>query len=101
MATNWDNLYANLPVELWQKMRHNYGRRQYHWTSNGTVTLKASEAELLEVYTVPARWSPLEALPPEFTDSIFIAQVGKSRFLVNTEGYSYCRYIAKLRIVQG
>ncbi len=101
MATNWDNLYANLPVELWQKMRHNYGRRQYHWTSNGTVTLKASEAELLQTYTVPKGWSPFSDLPDEFADSIFIAQVGKSRFLVNTEGYSYCRYIAKLRIVQG
>lgn len=101
MATNWDNLQANLPAELWQKVRHDYGRKQDRWTSNGTVTLKASEAELLQTYTVPKGASPFEELPAEFADSIFIAQVGKSRFLVNTEGYSYCRYVAKLRIVQG
>lgn len=98
---SWNVLCESLGERLFNKISHDYGRKRDSWESNGTVVLKASEAEELDIYVVPDGVVPMCELPEAYQDSIFIAQVGKRRFLVNTEGYSYCRYIAKLRIVKG
>ncbi len=99
MAANWDNLQERLGKDLFDKVRHSSGRKLEDFDeARQTVTLLASEAAQLDVTEVEDIW---DDLPDKYADSIFIAAVGERRFLVNTEGFSYCRYVAKLRVVEG
>lgn len=96
----WDDLHRTLTKTEWNLLRHEYGRKCYSWDDledDEVVRIPSYLAELLGTFEVPEGQSPMETLPNEFSDSIFIAELIDGRkFLVNTEGFDYCRYIAKL-----
>lgn len=45
--------------------------------------------------------SPFDELPDQFAGGVFVAKVGEKLYLVNTEGFSYSRYIANVTVVEG
>ena len=93
----WDHIkllqeqYANL-------VRHDYGRKCTEWhQAEDEVTIPTALADLLGCYVIPPGNGPMDDLHPDFAGGIFTAiliETGEL-FLVNTEGYDYCRYIAR------
>lgn len=97
---NW-NSTKFLSAEWRDKIRHDYGRKCTEWhQTTDTVTIPSALAQMLGCYIIPHGSGPLDDLPPEFAQGIFIAfnMPTGELFLVNTEGYDYCRYIARLVI---
>lgn len=109
-TVKWDELHNTITKAEWNLLRHDYGRKCFSWDDvdifkddpdfeDEVVRVPSYLADRLGTFKVPEGQSPMDSLPNEFSDSIFIAELVDGRkFLVNTEGFDYCRYIAKLEI---
>lgn len=60
-----------------------------------TVTLTKAEGAELQIVDVNSVW---DELPESLSTTVFIARNNDRLYLVNTEGFSYCRYIAPVAI---
>lgn len=97
------NVIAELLNADAQKLiRHDAGSKSDEWTGYQSETVEISQdlANLLgPVFDIPAGFSPMDGLPDQFQDSVFIAKRFDGQlFLVNTEGFDYSRYIAFVKI---
>lgn len=89
-----------LNEEFYRKIRHSYGRKMDRWQSDGVVSMTLDEIAMIgPAFVANSDATPFVELPEEFVDSIFVAAVGNELFLVNTEGHSYCRYIALIEVL--
>ena len=100
MKDNWADCMAALTYEESNLVRHGFCRKPDNWTDvDMTVTLPVHTAEKLKVMIVEEGQDPMDDLPDQYADSVFIAQFPDGeQFLVNTEGFNYCRYVAKLEL---
>lgn len=92
---NWDSLQNTLTYQEFGLIRHNCGRRVGSW-DDVDESIELSSALVKKLPVLHTDKEPMDNLPPEFSNSIFIAILNGDQFLVNTEGYNYCRYIARL-----
>jgi hypothetical protein len=98
MFANWDHLYNTLGEEAFIAVRHGDGRKLDTFRdAHATVKITRDIYDKLDRVTLED--DPFETLPEHCQGSIFIATVGGIEYLVNTEGFSYCRYIAKAEMV--
>lgn len=78
-------------------VRHDFGRKCGEFSEADHYPPVAVPAELvtrLGVMEMEEGDDPFMELPDRFADSIFIARFPNDKlYLVNTEGFSYCRYI--------
>ena len=95
----FDDLKDKLTDAEYNTVRHNFGRKLGEFSeANGGPVIKLS-ADLVYRLGVLDLFpddepSPFDQLPDQFADSVFVARFpGGKMYLVNTEGYSYCRYI--------
>lgn len=61
------------------------------------VVVQLTEAEAAELQTIDVN-SVWDDLPKSLADTTFLARNNGKLFLVNPEGYTYCRYIAPVTI---
>jgi hypothetical protein len=97
-----ETLSEKFDVTVRDTVRHDYGRKCDQWTqARGTVTLTQAVVDALGTYEIPKGTGPFDDLPEEFAGGIFVANNCASgrKYLVNTEGFDYSRYIANLKIV--
>ena len=82
----------------WLIIRHGEGRKLGQWKeANSTLTISKECYDNLTKIDL-SYTSPADTLPDGVTGSIFIAIVDGVEYLVNTEGYFYSRYIAKVDV---
>lgn len=75
-----------------------YGRKEIDWNSE-TIPEVTSPAALmglrdLAVYSAEAR--PCDDIPADRPQYFIAERPNGDRFVVNTEGYNYCRYVARI-----
>lgn len=94
---NWAKLEALLGEEDFNLVRHDEDRKLESFEdANATVTIPVRVAALLPHAILDD--DPFGDLPTDCENSIFIAFVNSNKYLVNTEGFGYSRYIAKLAV---
>ena len=97
-ANNWDQLAEELGDEAFDTIRHNFGRKLDSFRdARATVSITQDIYDKLTHVTLQD--DPFETLPDNCANSIFIATVDGTEYLVNTEGFSYSRYIAKVKVI--
>ena len=84
-------------------LRHGFGRKlsAFEHAARTVKITAAEEAELPEI-EVAADQDPFDVYVPDHIRDgcVFIAiTVDGSRYLVNCEGFDYCRYVARLEVV--
>lgn len=97
---NWDKLKLVLPTETFNHICHGYGCKLSSW-EDATDVVKISDYiyNLLMKIRLPRNSTPVDDLPDEAQDvDLFIAIVDNDQYLVNTEGFEYCRYVAKVEV---
>lgn len=78
-------------------LRHDYGRKCLDWSENRSVCLSNELYNKLVKWTVPPNFYPCDTLPEDIQkNNFFIAKTPETEYLVNTEGFSYSRYISKI-----
>lgn len=88
-----------IPEALMAKYRHSRGRKCDRFTEvDGAAALPISAADVAVLGVVDAAsigvQTPFDNLPSDLArQMVFIIKVGENHYLVNTEGYDYCRYI--------
>lgn len=92
--------------ETVQAYRHNIGRKcsSFEEAEDDThVTISADDAAVLGIYDADRMGitdPSADDLPRVLTDRmVFILKRGAKHYLINTEGYYYCRYTALCTIV--
>jgi hypothetical protein len=86
--------------------RHSYGRKLSDWSlvdeQEAVVEISWDDARQLTSLDrhVHAIDNPFSDLPTD-TPMIFLLKDGDRTYLINTEGYNYCRYAVKAKIVDG
>lgn len=95
---NWSMLQVRMGEQLFESVCHHYGRKldSFHEACENTVTISKEAYNLLD-YVLLYDDTGAE-LPSHVAGGIFVAEVDGVKYLVNTEGYSYSRYIAKLKV---
>lgn len=96
-ANNWDNLFNDLGAEAFNSIRHDFGRKLDTFR-DATKTVSIASNVYARLDHLAVEDDPFDELPERFVNSIFIAELNGKEYLVNTEGFSYCRYIAKVKI---
>lgn len=92
--------------ELWIKHRHDYNRKSSDWeeASYGEVIIEEADARRMPIYRVEDVGgvdSPLEICFPDGKKNMICIVIRDGHgYLVNTEGFSYARYIVPVRIVK-
>ena len=89
--------------EAIEHYRHDYGRKVGDWddvAKCGTVKIPKAHAKLLtkydrKVHAIDDTFSSL----PTGAPMVFLLKDGKRTFLVNTEGFNYCRYAVLAKVV--
>jgi hypothetical protein len=103
MTENWDKLQVLLAPDEFETVRHSGVRKTDNWrdAEQAVVYVKRSVVDKLAHATFDEDSNPFDTLSDQLADSIFVAHVDSIKYpiLVNTEGFSYSRYIAKLIIV--
>ncbi len=98
---HYSNLQANLTEDEYNLARHDYGRKCSEWSeADGTVEMTQELIDKLGVLEFETDSSPFDELPDQFAGGVFVAKVGEKLYLVNTEGFSYSRYIANVTVVE-
>ena len=98
---HYSELQANLTEDEYNLVRHDYGRKCGEWSeADGTVEMTQELIDKLGVLEFETGSSPFDELPDQFAGGVFVAKVGEKLYLVNTEGFSYSRYIADVKMVQ-
>lgn len=98
--SRWSNQVEDLGEETFTRIRHDYGRKCGEWTEcHSEPTLKVPHDVLNQLKTVylPADSTPFDELPDSVVGIIFVANVGGTSYLVNTEGHTYSRYICRVK----
>ena len=102
-----------IPAPLVAKYRHSRGRKSDQFSEvdhEAALPISAADAAVLGVVDAASIGvqDPFDDLPSDLArQMVFIIKVGEKHYLVNTEGYDYCRYImpcviadaARLRLV--
>lgn len=84
-----------------------FTRKPSYWEDCSSVAVSRCPSEVCDwLATLPRHPLPDGYIPirdfPAFTEpyeKVFVALVGKEQYLVNTEGFSYCRYAVRLAAV--
>lgn len=99
----WDNQAAALGTVLWEKVRHDYGRKLGNYEdADETVQLTEAEVAKLPIVVIPESHGTFDDLPAHVRGLICIVDRGDANlYLVNTEGFDYARYVAILEVVKG
>ena len=100
MGRNWQGQQERFGEETFNNLRHDYGRKCCEWKEchrDPIIELPPEVYNALDKLDVTGT-IPFDGLPEEFADSIFIAVNGDQEYLVNTEGFSYSRYIARVSV---
>ena len=82
-------------------------RKPSYWEDCSSVAVSRCPSEVcdwlstLPRLTLPDDYTPIRDFPALCNpcDTVFGALVGKEQYLVNTEGFSYCRYSVRLSAV--
>lgn len=103
---HYDDLQTKLTEDEYNLVRHDYGRKCCDWDeADGQIEMTQELIDKLGVLDmkddVGNVYGPMDELPEQFAGGVFVATVGNKRYLVNTEGFSYCRYIANVTVVEG
>ena len=93
---NWAGL--EVTQEEWDNVCHGFGRKLDRWSAVKEVVTVSKDLfdrlpKLLDVGD-----TPFDELPARLHRTIFVAVRKGKKYLVNTEGYSYCRYVALLKV---
>lgn len=75
-----------------------YGRKEESWDSRSIPDV-TSEAALLALRGLPvysAEATPMLDIPADRPQYFIVERPNGDRFVVNTEGYNYCRYVARI-----
>lgn len=99
-----DDLRTHLTEFELAVVRHSSGRKCGDWSeadSEEPILMGIEFAEKLGIFDVSPASSPFDQLPEKFAGGIFVARIrGTNKmYVVNTEGYNYCRYVAPCKIV--
>lgn len=75
-----------------------YGRKEFDWNSESIPVIKSTAALLAlpSLPVFPANASPMDDLPDDRPQYFVAERPNGDRFVVNTEGYNYCRYVARV-----
>jgi hypothetical protein len=94
---NWTDLFSTFSEEEMLVIRHGEGRKLGEYTDvNDVITVtQATYDKLAKFETVN---DTFKELPAKLCGSIFVAIVQGIEYLVNTEGFNYARYVAKLEV---
>lgn len=101
-STNWNAVYNRLSPDEWCKVRHGNGHKCSDWEDchhDGVTVLKRSTFDKLDKYEPNCYTTPFTTLPVGYAGGVFVIIIKGRRYLVNTEGYTYCRYISLLRVI--
>lgn len=101
-GNNWHDVMDELTEREWPLVRHDYGRKLTQWpdpVALSTVKIPSITYDRLKKIDLDPSTSPSDDLPEEVSGGIFIARVGGSEYLVNCEGFEYCRYVAGVKVV--
>jgi hypothetical protein len=75
-----------------------FGRKPERWTDEHIPTISNPEAlaalKNLPVYSANA--SPNDDLPKDRPQYFIVERPNRDRFLIDTQGYNYCRYVARI-----
>ena len=88
-----------VPANLVAKYRHSRGCKRNQFSDvDDAAALPISAADAAAIGVVDATTisvhDPFDTLPGHLAQQmVFIIKVGEKHYLVNTEGYDYCRYI--------
>ena len=100
---NWRATIGTLTEEELDLVRHDRGRKCADWTEcHGYDPIKLPQKVFrkLRYVVLNAQRMPMEDLPEEVVGAIFIGQHGGRLYLINTEGYDYCRYISPVEVLK-
>lgn len=96
----WDALDKNFDHDTLNNIRHRYGYKCVSWDGvkeNYSNVVHVSQQTYDLLFEDETIGTPMDDLPDHLADSIFITRLADGRkFLVNTEGYGYCRYITRV-----
>lgn len=75
-----------------------YGRKEVDWNSESipTITSEAAWLALPGLPTFPAEARPSDDIPEDRPQYFIAERPNGDRFVVDTEGYNYCRYVARI-----
>ena len=90
--------------ELWQKHRHGENRKACSWEEidGPEMLLDEQDARAMPIFRtedIGTEGSPLDGGIPKGTLICLLVHEGRP-YLVNTEGFTYARYIAPVRIIK-
>jgi hypothetical protein len=85
------------------RYRHDYNRKSdsFEEIDGPELIVAQQDADAMGVYDADALGveDPFDDIPERLGDQmVFILKFNDVLYLVNTEGYSYCRYVAKCKI---
>lgn len=94
----YDTLLDNITEDEYRLIRHDQGRKVGSFAdvqNDEKIEITADLMNRLGVLDMSETDDPNDDLPEEYADSVFVARLPDGKlFLVNTEGYNYCRYVA-------
>lgn len=85
---------------LQQRYAHHHGRKLDSFDqADDVVYVRRVDYDLLTKIDLDPSDNPFTEMSLPRGDSVFVARHNGNEYLVNTEGFAYCRYVAQLRLV--
>lgn len=96
----WDKVRESFPADVVENLRHDFGRKiNDPRDTNGSVELSKATIDAVGVFRAPDDFDCMDDLPSEFAGGMFVLEYKGELFAVNTEGYGYCRYVARIGVL--
>jgi hypothetical protein len=85
------------------RYRHDYNRKSssFEDIDGPEIVVTQQDADAMGIYDADAIGveDPFDDIPERLGDqAVFILRFKDALYLINTEGFSYCRYVAKCKI---
>lgn len=98
-VSNWNEVCSRFSESEWNLLRHSH-HRNFTCLDDVKIEVVVPFGTYAKLNVDWNGWLGVEKLPSHLADTIFVGVSDDgTEYLINTEGHDYCRYIARLVVV--